>query len=350
MGAAAWDEDIWVTRLIDWLCERTINRPLLVGALSIGMVPVVLSAIFFALTWDETTPRYVVSHMLVIAIGVVGPGLIWYWDRVVFQRFVDDVASLTQQTDELEALAEQYSRLFRKRFWVFSALLVGFFLVVAVSNVDFYRSIGVAGMTDPAFLALLAGGIAWGFLVGIGFHMAIVAVAFIRAVGRLELQIEPLHPDGLGGLSAIGTFAIWTTMFISIGSLGFPYVFLLTAEGSAAPVIYAAVAFYVLVIALSFLYPTVYVNRRAQAVRERELDRMRKRIRALEETARDPAEHGSTDEVAKRLEIRRLREEFRDYSQVSLYPLSIGIITRLLTSIFLPILFIVFEMWFSSMV
>jgi hypothetical protein len=76
---------------------------------------------------------------------------------------------------------------------------------------------------------------------------------------------------------------------------------------------------------VSFLYPTIYVNRRAQAVREQELDRMRVRIRELEARARDPAEHASTDEVAKRQEIQRLREEFHEYATVSLYPLSVGI-------------------------
>ena len=140
-----------------------------------------------------------------------------------------------------------------------------------------------------------------------------------------------------------------TTMFVSIGSLAFPYVFLLTAEGRAPILIYGGVAVYVLVIGASFLYPTIYVNRRAQAVRERELERMRARIRELEAQARDPAEHASTDEVAKRLEIQRLREEFHEYATVSLYPLSVGILTRLATSILLPILFTVFELWFSQL-
>jgi hypothetical protein len=101
---------------------------------------------------------------------------------------------------------------------------------------------------------------------------------------------------------------------------------------------------------VSFLYPTIYVNRRAQAVREQELDRMRVRIRELEARARDPAEHASTDEVAKRQEIQRLREEFHEYATVSLFPLSVGILTRLATSILLLIFFTVFELWFSSVV
>jgi len=348
MSEGDWDEDIWVTRWVEYLRTVTVDRPLLVGALTIGMVPVLFSILFFALTWSETTPRYVATHLLVIAIGVIGPSAIWYWERRVFTTFVADVRDLTPQTDELERLAGKYSRLLRRRFWILSTLIVLLFAGVVLNNMAFFRTIGVDGVADPAFWALMLVGLSWGILVGIGFHLAIVAVLFVRAVGRLELQIEPLHPDGLGGLSAIGSFAIWTTMLISIGSLAFPYVFLLTAEGGSGALIYTGVGFYVLVIGASFLYPTIYVNRRAQEVRERELDEMRARIRELESQARDPAEHGSTDEVAKRLEIRRLRDEFQDYSTVSLYPLSIGIITRLLTSIFLPIFFILFEMWFSS--
>ena len=43
-------------------------------------------------------------------------------------------------------------------------------------------------------------------------------------------------------------------------------------------------------------------------------------------------------------------DEFQDYATVSLYPLSVGIITHLLSSILLPIFFILFEMWFSRLV
>lgn len=349
MPEQAWDEDVWVTRAVEALCARTVDRPFLVGGLAIGGIPLVLSLVFFALTWQETTPRYVASHLLVIVIGLVAPGAIWYWEREIFTGFVADVTHLTPQTEELERLAGVYSRLLRRRFWIFSLFLVALFVGVVLTNAGYYRSIGVAGVGDPALWVLLLTGLTWGVVVGIGFHLAIVAILFIRAVGRLELTIEPLHPDGLGGLSAIGSFAIWTTMLISIGSLAFPYVFLLTARGSGSLLIYGGVAVYMLVIGASFLYPTIYVNRRAQAVRERELDRKRARIRELEAQARDPAEHGSTDEVAKRLEIRRLRDEFQDYATVSLYPLSIGIITRLLSSILLPIFFTIFELWFSKL-
>lgn len=350
MSTHEWDQDLWVTRAIDALCARTVDRPFLVGGVTIGGVPLVLSLVLFALTWTETTPRYVASHLLVIAMGLIGPGVIWYWEREIFTGFVEDVSQITADTDALERLAGEYSELLRRRFWVFSLFLVALFVGVVITNMAYYRTIGVAGIEDPAFWVLILVGVTWGGVVGIGFHMAIVAVLFIRAVGQLELTIDPLHPDGLGGLSAIGSFAIWTTMFISIGSLAFPYAFLLTAEGSAPVLIYGGVGVYIAVIGTSFLYPTIYVNRRAQAVRERELERMRSRIRDLEAQARDPAEHGSTDEVTKRLEIQRLREEFNDYATVSLYPLSVGIITRLLSSILLPIAFTMFELWFSNLV
>lgn len=344
-----WDEDIWVTRLIDWISDRTIDHPLIVGSFSIGLVPVVLTAIFFALTWEGLTLRYVITHLLVILIGFLAPGLIWYWDQTVFRRFVNNVAEVTPETEELERLAAHYSRLFRRRFLVFSGGLVALFLGIFLNNMPYFRTLGVDGIGDPSYWVFVLTGVTWGAVTGIGFHMAVVAVLFIRAVGRLDLEIEPLHPDGLGGLSAIGSFAIWTTMLISIGSLGFPYVFLLTSQGSSGTLIYGGVGFYVLIIGLSFVYPTLYVNRRAQEVRERKLDEMRQRIRELEQQAKDPAQHGSTDEIAKRLEIQRLRDEFQDHATVSLYPLSIGIITRLLSSVFLPIFFILFELWFSSM-
>ena len=287
-GEVSWDQDIWVTRLVDGICARTIDRPLLVGPLSIGMVPVVLSTVLFWMTWDEQTSRYVISHLLVITIGFLGPGLIWYWDRIVFRKFVEDVSGLTPETDELTRLAAHYSWLFRRHYWIFSIGLVSLFFAIVIDNMAYFRTLGMGGFENLSFWVFMLTGVTWGAVTGIGFHMAIVAVLFIRAFGRLELVIEPLHPDGLGGLSAIGSFAIWTTMLISIGSLGFPYVFLLMAQGSSAALIYVGVGFYMLIIALSFFYPTLYVNRRAQEVRERELDEMRARIRELERRSSNP--------------------------------------------------------------
>ncbi len=87
------------------------------------------------------------------------------------------------------------------------------------------------------------------------------------------------------------------------------------------------------------------MNRRAQQLRERLLDEHRERIRDLDHRLAVPDDTDDPDETAVRenellqLEIQRARREFRDHQQIQLYPLSVGIVTRLVSSILLPIFF-----------
>lgn len=347
---------IWVTRVIDRLRERTVDRPLLLGCLTFGPVPVGLTLLFFVLLPDSLSLRFVVAHLLAMAVPLVGPAAIWYWDSRVFPQFVMQTADLAVNPERVREVAADYKRVFSAQYVPFTVVWTGLVVAIIALNLNYFRTLGVAGVDDPAFWVYLLFAVWWGLITGIGFHGAVTAIRAIRAVGNLEMEIDPLHPDGLGGLSSVGYLAIWTTMFISLGSLTLPLAFILGTEGGYSALVYAAVAIYVVVIVVSFVYPTVYVNRRAQEIREDELETRRAKIRRLQAQANDPAntessdEAATMDEVAKRLEIQRLRDEFTEYEQVNLYPLSVGIITRLVSSILLPIFFILFETFLSQFI
>lgn len=341
---------IWVTRWIDRVCARTVDHPLVVGMLTVGMVPVVLSLLFFLLT-DGPPFGFAVAHLLAMTVAVVGPAGIWYWDVRVFPTFVDQTTDLAVDPDAVREVAERYKRVFCERYLWFAAPWTVLVVSLVALNLRYFRTIGVTGVGDPAFWVYVAMAAWWGLITGIGFHGAITAIRAIRAVGSLTFEIDPLHPDGLGGLSSVGYLAIWTTMLISLGSLTLPLAFVLGTEGGYSLLVYFAVAIYVVVIVVSFVYPTVYVNRRAQEIRERELRERRDKIKRLVAQAEDLEGDGherdqsaTIDEVATRLEIQRLREEFNEYADVNLYPLSVSIITRLVSSILLPIMFILFEL------
>lgn len=199
----------------------------------------------------------------------------------------------------------------------------------------------------------------WLLFAGLRSHGGLVTVLVIRAFAeRVTLDVDPLHPDGLGGLSTVGTVAIRMTLIISLGSLALPLSFQIANQIQYETVVYIGVALFVLLVALNFLYLTYKVNRRAQKLREQMLDAHRERIRKLEDRLALLAEEGAeslpddelaeTDDELLELEIRRARREFEDYQSVQLYPLSIGIITRLISSILLPILFILFELFITG--
>lgn len=341
------EHGIWVTRLIDKGRERTVDRPVVVGLATLGLVPIVLSAVYFGLTWDETTLRFAVSHALAALVAVLGAPAVWYWERRVFVTFVTETRSLVANEDAFRSVTERYRERFRSHYWLFTVPWTALIVGVVAMNVEFFRSVGISGYGDPVFWIYLAFAAWWGIVTGIGFFGAFVTVQCIRAVGDLELHIEPLHTDGLGGLSSIGSFAVWTTMLISLGSLTLPLAFLLAAEGGYTSVVAVAVLLYVVTIAGSFLYPTIYIHHRAQRIRTEELEDRRERIRTLQREMDDAAvtsgDDGEMRETAKRLEIQRLRDEYNEYDSVNLYPLSVNILIRLLSSVLLPVFLILFE-------
>lgn len=341
---------IWVTRFVERLCAWTVDRPLFVGFVTLGLVPLVLT-VLAALTARSPLPRdFLVAHLLATSIAVAGPSAIWYWDRRVYPSFVRETTDIAADAEEIHTIAERYKRVFCSRYLIFAVPWTALVIGLLVGNGAFFEQIGIGGPDSIAFwfYVLFAGW--WGLITGIGFHGALTAIRAIRAVGESEFRIDPLHPDGLGGLSSIGYLAIWTTTLISLGSLALPLAFILGTEGNYEILVYLAVGIYTLVIALSFVYPTVYVNRRAQEFREQELEAYRTKIRNLQAQVRDVADgEAATDEaatmseMATRLEIQRLRDEFKEYENVNLYPLSVSIITRLISSVLLPFVFILVD-------
>lgn len=343
---------IWITGFVDRLRPRLVDRPLLVATGTLGLVPVALTLLFLAATAGDSTREFLTAQVLASVVPAVAPAAIWYWDSKVFPRFVTDTTDIAADPTEVRAVTDRYRRSLRDRYLLFTAPWTALIVAVVALNAPYLETVGVAGTGDPAFWLYLLFAAWWGYVTGIGFFAAITAVRTIRGVGALDLRIDPLHPDGLGGLSSVGHLAIWTTMFVSVGSLTLPLAFLLAANGGYSTLVYLAVGLYVVLIVVSFLYPTVYVNRRAQAVQAAELEKRREKIRRLRSEARDLSETDedgtvSNAEMARRLQIRDLRDEFDRYASVSLYPLSVGILVRLASSVLLPLFFILFETYLS---
>lgn len=337
---------IWVTTSISRLSNSIGVGPILAGVATIGMVPVAISAAYFALTWGEWTTTFLISHALAALVVVVAPPAIHYWETAVFSRFVEETELIVDDPERFRGIVDRYRDAFRRRYWVTSGIWAALVVGVVALNIEFFRTVGVSGFADPALWTYLAFGAWFGLITGIGFHGAFVTVLCVREVSGLEFEIEPLHPDGVGGLRSIGSFAIWTTMLVSLGSLTLPLAFLMAAEGGFTPLVYLAVAAYTLTIMVSFIYPTTHVYRKAKRIRTEELERRRHQIRQLQADTTElleadiPDQRQDLREATKRLEIQRLRDEYDEYRSVSLYPLSSDILVRLFFSVFLPVVFL----------
>lgn len=350
------ETSLWVSRIVD-RTRRYAGRPSVAAFLTMGWIPIACSVV--ALDPSEASTAFLVGQALACLMVVPAPFDVWYYDERLLPQFFDDIELITatESHDTLRRLATRYDRYYSRYWWVSTLIWVGLVLTVFVVGQGYFRSQGITTLVERgAYLGFFC---YWLLFAGLRSHGAVITVFVIHAFAEgVELDVDPLHPDGLGGLSTVGTFAIRMTVITSLGSLALPLSFQIANHIAYAEVVYVGVALFVLLVALNFVYPTYKVNRRAQELREEMLDAHRERIRKLESRLALLAKEGEADlpddELAEtndellELEIRRARREFEDYQSVQLYPLSIGIITRLASSILLPVLFILFELFITG--
>lgn len=103
---------------------------------------------------------------------------------------------------------------------------------------------------------------------------------------------------------------------------------------------------YIGTVVFSFVYPTLYINRRAKEIRNDVLEDKRRRIHALHTEILNADE--GTELNLLETKLRTLREEYDQYNRINLYPMSVSIFSKLLSSIMLPLFFLFIETYVFS--
>ena len=333
---------VWVTKAIGHGLTVVAN-PFVASLLTLGWIPLFLTLIIFIAGTPDLA--FVIAQSLTASIIVLGPYQAYKYDTDVLPGFFDDAVEIVEKQDheQVNNIRDWAFRVFRK--WNLPFVLVWTSMVVSVLplNSGYFASQGIV-IPSLLYWVYVAFLINFGLLSGLGLFSLLVTMLIIRKIADLTLRIEPLHPDGLGGMSIIGGFAIWSTLLISNGALAIPLALDMVTSLAGAIVVYTGIILYLVFILLSFVYPTAKVNRRAQEIRKGQLEEYRSKIRNLERDFSEFApEEASHRELALQMEIDRARKEFREYQNVRLYPLSVGIFIRLASSILLPVVFILLE-------
>lgn len=363
----------WVSRVIDSGWPVSVGNPLLASVLRFGLLPNVFFALVLVFQPRQVPDDFLVAMFFAVVWLNVGPLLIWYYDERVLPTFFEEVSELVQNATRIDRLNEKYDTLFAEKYvlptglWVL--LLVGLFFRAQ----EFLAQEGLFTVAGPFYFAYLASVVYLGILTGIGFMGVITTVLAIREISSEPLNINPLHPDGLGGLGVFGYYAIRTTLTFSTGSLLLPLAFIFVRMRGVTALIYVIVLFYMGAIALSFVYPTYKINRQAQRIRDGKLDELRREYEAAKRqmqsagglstqlggAERDGSAAGSMDstgaipdskELLGQLELQRLRNEYDDYQSVRLYPFQIDILLKLVSSILLPLVFVVIDQYLDLVI
>ena len=337
----------WISAVVESNRLLPVRNPVLASVLKFGTVPDVVFGAFVLLRGDELTGRFLSAIALTVVVLNVAPFLIWYYDERVLPEFLERATELLPR-ERLAELAERYDAFFADRYRPMTAVLVVMMAYAFVRSTDFLVRVGVFDAGGP-FHYLIFALIVWvGVLAGVGFHGVVTTLLLIWELSSMDLSIDPLHPDKLGGLSVVGYYSIRTTVTFSFGSLFIPLAYQFIALSRYAYLIYVIVGFYTLFLLLSFVVPTVKVNRRANELRESVLEGLRAEYRQVEQRLSrngqvESESDARLDELVLEMQAQRIRNEYEDYKQVRLYPMEIQILARLVGSVLLPLALLMLE-------
>lgn len=326
-----------------------ISNPILISILKFSTPWNLLAIVCTVVLWDSISLSFIYASALGLLWVNVAPYLIWYYDERVLPEFFSHLSELISDKDQRQQLARKYNQFFAKK-----RLSVSLFWAIALMTIVYasepaLRSQGMVGTGEVFLWTTYAYAAYIGLVLGHGFVGPVTTILLIREVAQHELEIDPLHPDNLGGLSTVGYVSIRTTLLFSSGSLFLPLLFFFSSEGGISIVIFGITSLYILTILTSFIYPTTIVNRRAQEYRDSVLEDLRQEYSEIEKSMEEPNQN-EISELNKRLELQRVQRNYENYNSVSLYPLQLSILTRLLGSVVLPIFFMVVELYLPNLI
>ncbi len=338
----------WVTRVIESRRPFPVKPPLLAALSKFGLVPAVLLAALYGARRDRIGDGFILSYALVWVWAAFGPYWIWYYERKLMPAFYSRLRTLLADPTVIPRMEYAWRREFSRKYLLASAPWSLFLLVTWFYCVPSLSRGGIGGLADPVFWVTTLAVLWLGVLTGIGFWGVAVTVRAIHAVTHHRLRIDPWHPDGLGGLSSVGYYAIGTTLLFSTGSLFLPLAFqLIDWDSPLAVLVPGAVVLFSGFIGLSFVWPTLAINREATALRDARLDALRDE----HETLTRNVENESLDDMAMirtYLRINRVSSQYQILESMMLYPFKVSILARLVFSVVLPFVFIFLRRYLSA--
>ena len=212
---------LWISKVIN--SKPFIFNSFLTSIIKFGLPIDVLFAIFLFNRFELISERILIGYILAFLWLNIVPYLIYYFDTISLPNFFKEIKELLPDENIRKNIAKKYDKIFNKNWYWLSIIWSLFLLISFILASDVYFSKGgLRGYFDIWYILGLATVVYTGILAGIGFWIIIITILAITEVAKYKLNIDPFHPDGLGGLSVIGKFAINTTVLFSTGSLLIP--------------------------------------------------------------------------------------------------------------------------------
>lgn len=332
---------IFITKLLESPIPR-IKNPVISSIFKVNLLPNILVIYFYITRFSSIEVSFFIAWICIYTIFLnIAPPILWYYDERILPSFFKNSLDLFPNEEKMRKYVEKFDKMFHNRFFIttipWTAMMV---FIYIISDNTMVRG-GLFGYSDPFYWLLFIVYVWLNLMVGCALWGLIVTIRAIREIARHQLQIDPLHPDKVGGLSSVGDYAIATTLVLSAGALWLPVAFELTVGGNEIyrQWVIFVVFLWMLVVLLSFLYPTVLINIQAKKIRDRILDKLR-RDYSESKSHVDPSDRTRSNEdiIVHHFRLEMIRNEYHDYKAMKLYPFEITIMSKLITSLLLPLL------------
>ena len=344
---------IWVSRIIESNKPFRIKSKILSCVFKFGLIPlIVLFLYYFGFPFSHMKLQNEYLLILISILfwtGYLGPCLIRYYDETLLPNFFQKATDLVPDKEKIYYLAKKYDTMFSKKFWIISIPWAVLLLLTFVNNIDILKTYGrITGISDIYFWIGIISVLWIALLTSIGFWGVITTICAINELSKEELNIDPLHPDKLGGLSSVGYYAIGTTLSFSTGSLFLPAAFLFVSHKiNETYFVYILVSIFSIFICISFFYPTYKIHKSAVRIRDKILDKLRKKYNQLNQSL-NSSENNQMNVMTAYFNLYRINTEYEHYKNVHLYPFESKIFLKLISSIVLPFVFLVIDKVFFN--
>jgi hypothetical protein len=361
----------------------------------VNLIPNILMVIFFITRYGSIEPTFCLAWIsALVGWSNIGACLIWYYDERILPHFFDNMVEIvgpkskvltsqfrfdmevfagrkedlseeqikqeiSRQKNEdykmrrafAEKIMVKYDTMFKNRWWVMAVPFCTLMVYIFLSSTDALELGGLHGYADYWFWIIFGIYVFDILMTSTGLWGVVVTLRAIHEISGCSIKIDPLHTDGVGGLSCFGDYAIATTLIFSSGALWLPLAFEMMAGIPALTnFIYMAVLTWMGFTLLSFVYPTVIINLRAKKIRSAEIDIRRREYEESREIIRimndlriktNYMKADATNPIMAMVyyfNTELMREEFEHFKAVKLYPFEILIFSKLISSVVFPLL------------
>ena len=257
--------------------------------LILGIIPF---SILFILFYDELYLLKNVSLYLVFTWFIFARYLAYLGFKTSQESF-DNFKELFQSQKIFEDKNNRLCKDFYSNKSVFMSLPFMICGIYVINNYFYQASLGLHIWLTLFVVVLL-------LFAGLGLWNAFNSLRYITDILKDGLNINPLHPDGFGGLEPIGDFIIKITLIISSGSLILPFSIMAVSNGIIGEefrfITFILAGSYIFLVLFSFIIPLLKLSKIAK---KEKYNIVKKSIRKYDEMLKELLDHPSTENQVK---------------------------------------------------